>query len=90
MLLVAAEPDGAMLCRGYSSAPADWRRAVDFALAHMRRPAGMSFAGLGSNSWTEGTAQTALTLLALGRATEADAMTASTTHAAPLRLMRGW
>ncbi len=38
VVLVAAEPDGALLCRGYSSTAADWRDAAD-------HPAGTGNAG---------------------------------------------
>ncbi|WP_210210412.1 hypothetical protein [Methylovirgula sp. 4M-Z18] len=43
-----------------------YKRAVLFAFDHLRRPSGMTFAGLGEHAWTEGSAQTALALQAIG------------------------
>lgn len=50
----------------FAKPPADWLRAVAFSLQRLRSGDGMTFAGIGPNRWTEGTAQTVLTLRKIG------------------------
>ena len=59
---------------GVPDAPAEWRGALGFADAHLRKGDGMSFAGLGANRWTEGTAQAALAFRAAGDDAGADGL----------------
>jgi hypothetical protein len=69
-------------------APPEYRRAVAFALAHLRNGEGMTFAGIGPNAWSEGTAQTALALRAIGEEATADAlMAALAAHVSPSGLL---
>jgi hypothetical protein len=73
---------------GVPQAPADWRRAIAYAETHLRRGDGMTFAGIGPNRWTEGTAQAALALRAIGDKSRADALLASLpAEAAPSGLL---
>jgi hypothetical protein len=53
-------------------APVAWRRALTFADQRLRRGDGMTFAGLGENRWSEGTAQAALAFRAVGADAIAD------------------
>ncbi len=73
---------------GVPDAPPAWRSAVGFADAHLRRGDGMTFAGIGTNRWTEGTAQAALTFRALGADSLADTFLAGLpAHASPSGLL---
>ena len=73
---------------GVPNAPAAWRRALGFADAHLRRGDGMTFAGIGPNRWTEGTAQAALAFRAAGADHVADAFLAGVpAHASPSGLL---
>jgi hypothetical protein len=58
---------------GAPNAPPEWRRAVDFTRVHLRRGDGMTFAGIGPNQWTEGSAQAALAFRAIGDEAGAEA-----------------
>jgi hypothetical protein len=65
-------------------AKSDYRRAVAFALARLRNGEGMTFAGIGPNAWSEGTAQAALALRAIGDEVTADMLMAKlATHVSP-------
>ncbi len=59
---------------GVADAPAEWRQAIGFAQTHLQRDAGMTFAGLGPNAWTEGSAQAALALRAANQADTGDGL----------------
>ncbi len=73
---------------GVTDAPASWRRAVGFADAHLRRGDGMTFAGIGPNRWTEGTAQAALAFKAIGADTLANGLLDGlAAHASPSGLL---
>lgn len=73
---------------GIPGSPPAWRRALGFADAHLRRGDGMSFAGIGPNRWTEGTAQAALAFRAVGADGLADAFLAGLpAHASPSGLL---
>ncbi len=56
---------------GVADAPAEWRRAMAYAEAHMAVPGGFDFDADRDGAWSEGTAQATLTLRALGREPEA-------------------
>ena len=56
---------------GVANAPPAWHRAMAYAKAHMAVPGGFDFDADRDGAWSEGTAQAALTLRALGRAPEA-------------------
>lgn len=56
---------------GVANAPPAWRRAMAYAEAHMAVPGGFDFDGDRNGTWSEGTAQAALTLRALGRGPDA-------------------
>ncbi len=73
---------------GVADAPPAWRRALGFADAHLRRGDGMTFAGIGPNRWTEGTAQAALAFRAIGADDLADGFLAGLpAHASPSGLL---
>jgi hypothetical protein len=56
---------------GVANAPTAWRRSMAYAEAHMAVPGGFDFDADRDGAWSEGTAQAALTLRAIGRAPEA-------------------
>jgi len=55
-----------------ADAPADWRRALDFAHRVHGVPGGFDFSDDRDGLWVEGTAQAALVLKRIGRASEAE------------------
>ncbi|WP_245572883.1 hypothetical protein [Lichenihabitans psoromatis] len=73
---------------GVPDAPTPWRRALGFADAHLRRGDGMTFAGFGTNRWTEGSAQASLAFRSVGADAIADGLlNGLAAHAAPSGLL---